>query len=141
MLPFYLQDESEEEYAKASHKRHGKSEGGAAQFDNLRKAAKGMRKEASVNVGKKVASNKKHYDASRRAKGADLKVGDTIAIRRGQFTRRMHGRLAFRYDGPYVVTQVKGRSVTCTDAIGGKVAADVDNCKVYRNRPAKYTAE
>ena len=70
-----------------------------------------------------------------------MKIGEKIAVRRGQFMRRTHGRLAFRYDGPYVVTRARRRSATCADASGEKVAADSDNCKVYRNRPAKYTAE
>ena len=140
-LPFYLQDESEEEYAEAAQAGGGLLRGprqkhARERFEEDRVGAKKMRLEAKENVAKKVAANKKHYDKRRLGGGSGEAVvrGSRILVRDGQFAARMHGRLAFKFRGPFVVKSVQKRKVKYTDGSGALREADIDNVKPFKER-------
>ena len=140
-LPFFLQDESEDEFAEVAH-RAGKrrvapgfDDAAAAELAGRKKKAKTMRETARRNVEKRVALNKKSYDKRHAGRVAPEAPGSRILLRNGQFSVRMGGKLAYRYSGPYDVTSVRGATVTF-QRNGKKSVANIKEVKPHVDRAA-----
>ena len=93
-----------------------------------------MRAAAAKNVAKKVAANKAYHDKSKRAHEWVPSVGDKILVRRGQFGNKMHGRLAYRYNGPFEVSRVLKKGIEYFNKEGRKHSAHPDMAKPFRDR-------
>ena len=140
-LPFFLQDESEDEFAEVAH-RAGKrrvppgfDDAAGAELAGRKKKAKTMRETARRNVEKRVALNKKSYDKRHAGRVVTVAPGSRILLRNGQFSVRMGGKLAYRYSGPYDVTSVRGATVTF-QRNGKKSVANIKEVEPYIDRAA-----
>ena len=134
-LPFFLDDESDDGYtAVASGLKRHREPSAADAFVSLKKSAAGMRAQAKKNVKKKVAENKRYYDKVRVATLPRVSIGSLVLLRRGQFATRMHGRLGYRYAGPFAVVSADVHTVTILDADNKRQKVNRDNVKPYRAR-------
>ena len=134
-LPFFLDDESDDGYtAVASGLKRQREPSAADAFVSLKKSAAGMRAQAKKNVKKKVAENKRYYDKVRVATLPRVSIGSLVLLRRGQFATRMHGRLGYRYAGPFAVVSADVHTVTILDADNKRQKVNRDNVKPYRAR-------
>ena len=89
---------------------------------------------------KKMAANKKYYEAKHRQSAPPIGPGSKIIVRNSQSTTRMHGRLGYRYSGPFVVLSICKKSGVITYGNDGKkLKCSRINAKLYAERQ-KYTA-
>ena len=92
------------------------------------------------NVAMKDARNKQHYDKKWNQARTQVERGAQILNTAGQFTQRMHGRLKYKYAGPFTVRAVNGRAVKYKDAGEEKaktLQADMDDVKMFNKRKAR----
>ena len=138
-LPFFLDDDSGGDDVATPVRRTNtqKEPRVAGEHRETKAAAKKMRMTARRNVEKVVARNKKYYDKKWNEARAQVEEGAQILVKVGQFTQRMHGRLKYKYAGPFTVTAVNGRAVKYKDAGKEKaktLQADMGDVKMFNKR-------
>ena len=138
-LPFFIEDTEDWGPPKRTVARKRTPDDMDA-FEAVRANAKAMRMDAAANAEKKMAANKKYYDAKHCQSALPIGPGSKILVRNSQFTTRMHGRLGYRYSGPFVVLSIcKKSGVTTYGNDGKKLKCSRINAKLYAERQ-KYTA-